>query len=149
MKTIAKRAAVTVAGASLCITGFTAVADAHGRSGDRHRGDAGSIKASALRHLLHADGVVKRSDGSFLTVAEQRGKASGVSATSITVTSDDGFARTYVVNAATTLRPRHHGDDSASKPALADGATVVVLAKKSGDSWIATRIKAVRAKSTS
>jgi hypothetical protein len=143
MKTFAKRAVVTTAAASLCITGFTAVASAHGGRGGGSGGGgrgAGAMEASAFRNLLHADGVVKNTDGTFSTKSEQRGKASGVSAAGITVTSDDAFARSYVVDSATKVR------GAADVASIAAGTVVVVVAKKTGDTWTATSVSVPGAK---
>jgi hypothetical protein len=82
------------------------------------------------RGLLHGDGVVKKQDGTFATESFQTGKASKVTATSITVTSDDSFERTYVIGKDT----RQPGT------AAKDGDTVVVVALKVGAAYDAQSV---------
>jgi hypothetical protein len=52
---------------------------------------------------LHGESVVKKADGTFQTILEQRGTVEAVSDTSITVKSEDGYSRTYAVNADTKI----------------------------------------------
>jgi hypothetical protein len=72
---------------------------------------------------------VKGKDGSYVTESVQSGKASAVSSTSLTLTSDDGFARTYVL-------------DSSTKGTAKDAATLTVIAKKTGGTWTAQAVVA-------
>jgi hypothetical protein len=51
--------------------------------------------------------VVKKADGSFQTIAVQRGDVTAVSATSITVKSLDGYVATYVVNSTTRINGKN------------------------------------------
>ncbi|MDQ0691846.1 DUF5666 domain-containing protein [Arthrobacter sp. W4I7] len=59
-------------------------------------------KAQRPQHL-HSESVVKKADGTFQTILEQRGTVEAVSDTSITVKSEDGYSRTYTVNADTKI----------------------------------------------
>lgn len=68
-------------------------------------------------HALHGEFTVRGRDGAFRTMAMQRGEVTAISATSVSVRSEDGFARTYARNAETKV-----GED------VAVGATVRVLA---------------------
>jgi hypothetical protein len=85
--------------------------------------------------VLHGTGVVKKSDGTFQTVAMQRGKVTAVSATSITVKSDDGYSATYVVNSATKVNGKN-GKITDIKV----NAGVLVEADVNGSTSTATRI---------
>ena len=51
--------------------------------------------------VLHGELVVERPEGGVVTLRLQEGEATAVSATSITVTSADGFTATYAITAAT------------------------------------------------
>ncbi|WP_457949195.1 hypothetical protein ACTAQI_01955 [Pseudarthrobacter sp. alpha12b] len=114
---------------------------------------------------LHSEGVVKKADGTFQTVLEQRGTVESVSDSDITVKSEDGYSRTYTVNGDTkvtrmpaaaggasagpgaTPSPGATGDDGKRrKPAdgtiadIATGDTVRIAGVKDGDRATATRI---------
>lgn len=99
------------------------------------------------RRVLHGEFVVrekKKADapGGFRTVAVQRGEITAVTATSITLKSPDGYSRSYLVNAQTTVR-------AAGKPAevsgLKTGERAQVRASKTGSTYTATRIAELRA----
>lgn len=111
-------------------------------------------KSQRPQHL-HSEGVVKKADGTFQTVLEQRGTVESVTGTSITVKSEDGYSRTFTVNAETKIRqaPAARRDSSKKddggqrhKPAdgtIADitaGDSVRVSGVKEGDLAIAERI---------
>ena len=105
---------------------------------------------------LHSEGVVKKADGTFQTILEQRGTVEAVSDTSITVKSEDGYSQAYAVNADTkvTKAPAVEPDDSQGtddggkrlKPAegtiadIATGDAVRVSGVKDGDQATADRI---------
>lgn len=114
---------------------------------------------------LHGDGVVKKADGTFQTVLEQRGTVESVSDAAITVKSEDGYSQTYTVNGDTkvtrmpapadgatpspdaTASPEAKGDDGKRlRPTdgtiadIAKGDTVRVAGVKDGDKAAATRI---------
>ncbi|ABD10358.1 hypothetical protein CcI156_15720 [Frankia sp. CcI156] len=71
---------------------------------------------------VHGEATVKTGKG-FQVVAGQRGKVTAVSPTSLTVTSEDGYVGTYVINADTRLRI---DGDAAKVSDLHPGATVRV-----------------------
>lgn len=52
---------------------------------------------------IHGEFTVANADGAYRRIATQKGEVTSVSATSITVKSVDGFARTYVVDADTKI----------------------------------------------
>ncbi|UUL75947.1 hypothetical protein NG819_18240 [Pseudarthrobacter sp. Fe7] len=114
---------------------------------------------------LHSEGVVKKPDGTFQTVLEQRGTVESVSDSAVTVKSEDGYSRAYTVNGDTkvTKLPAADGGPTASpgataspgvtggdgkrpKPAdgtiadIAAGDTVRIAGVKDGDKATATRI---------
>jgi Domain of unknown function (DUF5666) len=112
-------------------------------------------KSQRPQHL-HSEGVVKKADGTFQTVLEQRGTVEAVSDTSITVRSEDGYSQTYTVNAETKIKqvPAPAADGSSAtpdggkrlKPAdgtiadIAIGDTVRISGVKDGDQATAERI---------
>ncbi|MFF1253968.1 hypothetical protein ACFVYC_15915 [Pseudarthrobacter sp. NPDC058329] len=59
-------------------------------------------RAQRPQHL-HSEIVVQNADGTFATELRQRGTVDAVSATSVTVKSEDGYSQTYTVNANTKV----------------------------------------------
>ena len=86
--------------------------------------------------LLHGEEVVQQGT-KVVTIEEQAGKVTAVSATSITVKSTDGFTATYVVSVATKV-----GKDRAEAKisAVKVGDTVRIEATKAGSTVTADRI---------
>jgi hypothetical protein len=72
-----------------------------GRGGPFPRGRLG---AGIGQNLLHGEFVVKNNDGKVTTMVEQHGSVTAVSATSISLKSEDGFTGTYAVNNDTRVR---------------------------------------------
>ena len=68
---------------------------------DKMRGHGRGAKLG--HHALHGEFTVRGRDGAFRTLAMQQGEATAVSATSITVRSEDGFSRTYARTAETKV----------------------------------------------
>ncbi len=112
----------------------TATAPSTAPTGPAGRGlrakGAGNGALGKLRgRLLHGQATVLGKDGKPVVVDEQRGTVHAVSATSITLTSKDGFKQTYVVDTNTRVRV------DGKKSAIADvktGQTVGVVAKVNG-----------------
>ncbi|MEV0290586.1 MULTISPECIES: hypothetical protein [unclassified Kribbella] len=73
--------------------------------GGLHRGQFG------LGGALHGEFVVKKDDGSYQTVATQRGEVTAVSKESITVKSEDGYSRTYTLTEDTLVNAARDGID--------------------------------------
>ena len=112
-------------------------------------------KSQRPQHL-HSEGVVKKADGTFQTVLDQRGTVEAVGDTSITVRSEDGYSQTYTVNAETKIKqvPAPAADGSSATPdggkrlepadgTIADiaiGDTVRISGVKDGDQVTAERI---------
>jgi hypothetical protein len=82
-----------------------------------HRGMFG------LGGALHGEFVVKKDDGSYQTVATQRGEVTAVSKESITVKSEDGYSRTYTLTEDTLVNAARDGIDD-----VKTGNTVTVFA---------------------
>jgi hypothetical protein len=60
---------------------------------------------------LHGEFVTPTADGGYETVAVQRGEVTAVSNDSLTVRSEDGYTRTYVVTADTRVNAARDGID--------------------------------------
>jgi hypothetical protein len=58
---------------------------------------------------IHGQFVVPKSGGGYQTLDQQRGNATAVSQTSITVKSEDGFENTYAVTSTTVVRSTRDG----------------------------------------
>jgi hypothetical protein len=88
-----------------------------GAQGDRDRGhrDGGPGKGMGMGmgmgggFAIHGSFVTPKQGGGYQTVDTQRGTVTGVSATSITVTSVDGFTATYTVSATTRVHAQRDG----------------------------------------
>lgn len=76
-------------------------ADDHGKDGKREGGRHGIGKVG--RGVLHGEAVVRAPGGGYRTVAMQRGVVTALSATSVAVRNEDGFARTYARDARTRV----------------------------------------------
>jgi hypothetical protein len=85
--------------------------------GPGHRGQFG------LGGALHGEFVVKKDDGTYQTVATQRGEVTAVSKDSITVKSEDGYSRTYTITEDTLVNAARDGIDD-----VKTGNTVTVSA---------------------
>lgn len=84
---------------------------------------------------IHGEFVVPGPNGGYQTLASQNGTVSSVSSTSITVKSEDGFERTYVVDENTVV--------DAGRDGIADvkqGETVRLMAVVTGDTAKAVQI---------
>ena len=96
----------------------------------------GMFGGGGMGGALHGTFVVPDTDGSgYRTVTTQRGKASKISATSITVRSDDGFEQTYVVASTTHVLATASGVTS-----IKAGVQVVVLAESKAGSQTALSV---------
>ncbi|TDD35251.1 hypothetical protein E1287_14155 [Actinomadura sp. KC06] len=99
------------------------------RDGKGHPG-----KRHPHRHVrpfrgVHGEATVRRKDG-FHLATWQRGKITALSATTLTVRSDDGASWTWTANANT--RVSKNGEKSALT-SLAAGDQVLVAGERSGD----------------
>lgn len=90
-----------------------------GQRGKHHGGHG----LKGMRGALHGEFTTRAPGGGFQTMAMQHGEATAVSATSITVKSEDGFSRTYAVGDDTLVNA---GDEGIAD--VSTGDTVHVLA---------------------
>jgi hypothetical protein len=79
---------------------------------------------------LHGEFVVPKQGGGYQTLVVQRGSVSSVSASTITVKSDDGFSATYAVNADALVNAARDGIGSIKK---GDEVSVVAQQKSGND----------------
>ena len=84
---------------------------------------------------LHGTYVTAKKGGGFRTVDVQQGTVTGVSSSSLTVKSADGFSQTYVVNADTKVHTDKDGIGS-----IKVGDEVGVMAVQSGSEHDAAQI---------
>lgn len=84
---------------------------------------------------LHGSFVVPDGSGGYRTLMMQRGAATKVSDTSITVHSEDGFEQTYAITADTGV-----GADRQGVSGIAKGADVVVMGEKKGSTVTALHV---------
>ena len=101
---------------------------------------------SAARHRhrapmgIHGEFVARNPEGGYRTIATQRGEVTESSPSALTVKSEDGFTRTYVVNGET----RVNRDGSMSD--ITVGEHVHVRGIVSGDTTTATNVHEPRPK---
>lgn len=88
--------------------------------GEHGPGEHGPGQHGPGGDMLHSEGVIEDAEGNFITVRMQQGEATAVSATSITVSSADGYSATYAIDAETILE--RHGEDGA--PQVGDSVHV-------------------------
>jgi hypothetical protein len=84
---------------------------------------------------LHGSFVVPDGSGGYRTLVMQRGAATKVSDTSITVRSEDGFEQTYAITADTGV-----GADRQGVSGIAKGADVAVMGEKKGSTVTALHV---------
>lgn len=80
----------------------------------------------AMSEALHGEYVVPDGDGGYTTELLQNGAVTAISDTSVTVESEDGYTKTYTIDADTVA-----GDD-ADLSDIATGDDVTVTADESG-----------------
>jgi hypothetical protein len=88
-----------------------------------------------LGGAIHGTAVTPKQGGGYQTVDGQRGAVTDVSSTSITVKSEDGFTKTYVVTADTLVNAKRDGIASVKK-----GDTVSVIAVEAAGAANAVQI---------
>jgi hypothetical protein len=122
----------------------TPSAQAAPKAGARH-GFAARGARMMLGRPLHGEFVIAKPGGGYQTVATQQGTVESVSASSITLKSQDGYTKTYVIDGDTLVNARRDGigsvkkDDSVNVAAVVDGdkTTAVRVADVSlrKDTW--------------
>ena len=83
--------------------------------------------------MLHGEMVVEDASGDTVTRLAQSDEVTEVSASSISVTSADGFSATYVVDGDTIVRSPDAGDDASGLDGVKKGDIVQVHASDDGD----------------
>jgi hypothetical protein len=130
-------AAVIVAGGGVAIAvGTSSNAQTSQGPGGQGGGNFGGMQGgmgggtAALRGAIHGDFVVSDGNGGYLTERMQTGDVTAVSATSISLSSKDGYQQGYTIDSSTESSGAKTGD------------TVTVVAKVSGSTATATSITA-------
>jgi hypothetical protein len=100
----------------------------HGREGRFPHGKFGRFGGMG-RGMLHGEFVVKGEDGKITTMVTQHGTVTAVSATSVSLKSEDGFTGTYAVNNDTRVRV---GGGPGAIGGVKTGNEAWVVASKSG-----------------
>jgi major membrane immunogen (membrane-anchored lipoprotein) len=124
-------------------------AAAPGFGGGRHRGGAGMMLGGPL---LHGEGVVKKQDGTFLTVRMQTGALVSSTASEVVVKSEDGTTWTWPVtkdtkvvrNGAATTADKLVAGDEVRVGGTVSGGTVTTLHVRALDAAKAKDLKAQR-----
>jgi hypothetical protein len=112
----------------------TASATAKDKPADKHR-DGLPGRRALLARALHGEATL--GGEKHRVVAFQRGVVQEVSATSLTVKSEDGFTATYVLNADTKVAKQ---GDKSTISGIKNGDHVRVLALKDGSTLTAKAI---------
>jgi hypothetical protein len=100
-------------------------------------GARGRLGAALGQNALHGEFVVKDKDGKIVTRVVQHGQVTAVSATSVTLKSEDGFTASYTVNSDTKVNV---GGSSAAISGVKTGNQAWVIATKSGDTSTASNL---------
>lgn len=110
--------------------------------------------AGGLSAAVHAEYVVLNGS-EYTAMAEQLGTVSQVSASSVTVKSSDGFARSYALGSNLVVsnmeQRRQQAGGTGSQMSVADivaGGTVRVVAAKDGSGYTASSVQIVAATAT-
>jgi hypothetical protein len=108
-----------------------------GFGGDRDGGHGmrGPGMGMGLGMAVHGTFVTPKQGGGYQTVDTQQGTVTGVSSTSITVKSVDGFSQTYSVDADTRVNAKRDGIGS-----IKAGDEVAVMAIENGNDHKAVQI---------
>lgn len=95
-----------------------------GPGGGMNGGPGGGMMAEAL----HGEYVVSDGNGGYTTELLQNGEVTAVSDTSITAKSEDGYTKTYTIDADTVV-----GNGSTDLSSIETGDDVTITATTSGD----------------
>jgi hypothetical protein len=154
-KTIAAVAiAIGVAGAGGAVvyaaSNSSDASSAQGGPGGQNGGPGGTGGGmNTLGSALHGEFVVSDGNGGYTTELMQVGKVTAISSTSLTAASDDGFTKTYTIDANTVVggggqggtngtnnssnNSSNNNSGSSNLSSIATGDTVTVVAKTSGN----------------
>lgn len=100
--------------------------DAPGRHGKRGGFPHGRFGGALAKGMLHGEFVVKGGDGKITTMVVQHGAVTAVSASSVSLKSEDGFTGTYAVNGDTRVR-------------VAGGPAAISGVKTGNQAWVVAR----------
>ena len=109
-----------------------------GGPGGKRGGDLGMLAAGA--NVLHGEVVVKKADGTTVTIRVQGGTVKSASASELIVTSSDGVEQTWPLTDATHI---HRGAGDAKAADIAAGDTVTVIGEVSGSTVTTVRVEAL------
>ncbi|WP_134662080.1 MULTISPECIES: hypothetical protein [unclassified Amycolatopsis] len=101
--------------------GFGGPGGPGGPGGFAGRGGMGGM--AALRDALHGDFVVADSAGGYVTERLQTGTITELSATSVTLTSKDGYKQSYTLDSSTEKSGSPKSGDNVTVVAKVQGAT--------------------------
>lgn len=131
-------AAVGIAAALAAVGGVVVYASTgtghDGGPGHQGGGPPGWGGPGGSQRTVHGENVVSDGEGGFTTELTQTGDVTAASATSVTVRSQDGYSRTYVLDADTRKPPQplNNGDQVSIRATERDGsatATAVLPAR--------------------
>lgn len=138
--------ALLVGAMGLAVGTAAADEDDAGQEGNRYgapadQGDEGMPGGRGPMHggpegegrMLHGEMVVEDDSGDAVTRLVQSGEVTDLSASSISVTSSDGFSATYVVDGDTIVRSPDASEDASGLDGVKKGDTVQVHASDDGD----------------
>ncbi|MET9266229.1 hypothetical protein [Amycolatopsis sp. NPDC004079] len=101
--------------------GFGGPGGPGGQGGFAGRGGMGGM--AALRDALHGDFVVADPAGGYVTERLQTGTITELSATSVTLTSKDGYKQSYTLDSSTSKTGSPKSGDNVTVVAKVQGAT--------------------------
>ncbi|NBH02712.1 hypothetical protein GTY80_05505, partial [Amycolatopsis sp. SID8362] len=88
---------------------------------------------AAMRDALHGDFVVANPNGGYTTERLQTGDVTELSATSVTLTSKDGYKQTYTIDSSTQKTGEvKQGDANVTVVAKVDGTTATATSLGQG-----------------
>lgn len=137
-------AVVIAAGGGAAIWAGTSSADNSAQQGPGGPGGGGQFRGqgpgggfaggmAALRDALHGDFVVANGSGGYTTERLQTGDVTDVSATSVTLTSKDGYKQTYTIDSSTQKTGDvKTGDTNITVVAKVDGQTATATSLGKG-----------------
>jgi hypothetical protein len=139
---VAAAVALGIAGAGATVV-YASTGSAGSTTGQEQgpSGDGGPMGGGPgganLTDALHGEYVVSDGDGGYTTELMQTGEVTAISDTSVTATSDDGYTKTYTIDADTVLGAN---SDSNSSGDIAKGDEVTITASVSGDTATADSV---------
>jgi len=128
---------------NLNIAGAQTPSPSPGAHDKLHRGFGHGFKHFGFGGALHGQFTVPAPNGGFETILVQRGTVQSVSASSITVKSDDGFTHTYGVDDNTLVAAGNNGITDVAK---GDTVRVLAVGKAAKEIVDATKVQSLRQK---